>query len=202
MSLQVLFFDLGNVLVELDFDRAYRAAAALRGGEPDDIRRLLAESDLAAPYERGEIDSAEFHRAVSDLLGIDVGFDEFARLWGDMFSERELIATDWIAALGEKNRLALLSNTNELHFEAVRQRYPVVELFPEAVLSYRVRSMKPSPAIYEAAVEAAGCAPGECFFVDDRPENVEGARAAGLDAELFRGQSELEEQLRARGVHW
>jgi putative hydrolase of the HAD superfamily len=68
------------------------------------------------------------------------------------------------------------------------------------VLSYEVKAMKPDPRIYAAAVEAARCAPQECFFTDDIPEYVEGARRAGIDAVVFEGQEALERELAARGV--
>jgi HAD superfamily hydrolase (TIGR01509 family) len=62
--------------------------------------------------------------------------------------------------------------------------------------------MKPSPAMYQAALEATGSRAEECFFTDDRAENVEAARALGIRAEVFRGQAALEEALRDAGVEW
>jgi putative hydrolase of the HAD superfamily len=200
--IRTLLFDLGDVLVKLDFDRAYRAAAKLCGGGPDEVRRLLRESDLAGPYERGEIDSPEFHRRCDSLLGLGLDFDGFSGLWGDMFSPDELVSREFVRALGDRYRLAILSNTNELHYEWLRREYPILGLFPRAVLSYEVGAMKPSPAIYQAALEATGSRAEECFFTDDRGENVEAARALGIRAEVFRGQAALEEALRDAGVEW
>ena len=60
--------------------------------------------------------------------------------------------------------------------------------------------MKPSPAIYAAAIEAARARPEECFFTDDILAYVEGARAAGIDAEQFLGYEKLLTDLRARGI--
>lgn len=200
--IQTILFDLGDVLVKLDFDRAYRAAAALRGCPTQEVRRLLRESGLADPYERGEIDSQEFYRGCENLLGLGLDFGGFARLWGDMFSSEELISRKLIEALGRRHRLAILSNTNELHYQWLRRTYPLLELFPQAVLSYEIGAMKPSAAIYEKALELTRSRPEECFFTDDRMENVEGARAAGIRAEPFRGQRELESALRAAGVEW
>ena len=60
--------------------------------------------------------------------------------------------------------------------------------------------MKPDRAIYEIAAERAGASPSEVFFVDDRAENVVGAKAAGLDAVLFTDAEQLAADLRQRGV--
>lgn len=200
--IRTIFFDLGDVLVKLDFDRAYRAAAELRGGSPEEVRRLLRESGLTGPYERGEIGSEEFHARCETLLELGLGFEAFARLWGDMFSRDELVAAELVESLGRRYQMAILSNTNELHYEWIKREYPLLGLFPRAVLSYEVGAMKPSAAIYEKAFEMTGSRPEECFFTDDRAENIEGARAVGMRAELFRGQRELERALRAAGVDW
>ncbi len=200
--IRTIFFDLGDVLVKLDFDRAYRAAAKLSGGEPEEVRRLLAEADLAGPYERGEIDSAEFHRRCEALLGLNTSFESFSALWGEMFASEQLVSPDLIEALGRRYRLAILSNTNALHYQRLRRRFAFLALFPMAVLSYEVGAMKPSREIYERALERTASSPEECFFVDDRPENVAGAAAVGIHAVEFRGQADLERALRDAGVEW
>ena len=68
-----------------------------------------------------------------------------------------------------------------------------------AVLSYEVRSLKPEPAIYDEAIRRAGVAADRIFFVDDRVENVEGARRAGMDAVVFTGVDQLQRELARRG---
>ena len=60
--------------------------------------------------------------------------------------------------------------------------------------------MKPAPEIYQAAIESVDCEPREIFFMDDKLENVEGARAAGLDAVIFTTAEQLVEELARRGV--
>ena len=80
--------------------------------------------------------------------------------------------------------------------------YPLLRHFHAMVLSHEVGAMKPSPAIYEKAVEVAGCRPEECFFVtDDIPEYVEGARQFGIDAVRFESAEQIEAELRKR-ISW
>ena len=94
----------------------------------------------------------------------------------------------------------LVSNTNAIHFEMIRENYPLLRHFDALILSYEVQAMKPSPRIFEAAVRAAGCLPEECFFTDDIPEYVEAARAQGIDACVFEGFERLQQDLKNRGV--
>ena len=62
--------------------------------------------------------------------------------------------------------------------------------------------MKPNPRIYAEAIARAQCAPEECFFTDDIPEYVAGARAAGIDAVQFQSATQLESALKERGIKW
>ena len=97
-------------------------------------------------------------------------------------------------------RLVVLSNTCPPHVEWITRHWDVLERFDARVFSYEVGAMKPSPEIYRVAVEAAGCEAAECFFVDDLVENVEAARALGLDGAVYVGVEELKASLAASGV--
>jgi putative hydrolase of the HAD superfamily len=98
--------------------------------------------------------------------------------------------------------LVLLSNTNAIHIELVRQKYPVLQHFHHLVLSHEVKSMKPDPAIYREAIANAHCLPGECFYTDDIAENIEAGKRMGLDAVLFESREQIEGAMRARGIEW
>jgi HAD superfamily hydrolase (TIGR01509 family) len=84
----------------------------------------------------------------------------------------------------------------------VERTYPLLRHFDDYVLSHRVRALKPSLRIYREAIARAGCEPHECFFTDDIPAYVEGARAAGMDAVQFLSCGQLEGELRARSIQW
>jgi glucose-1-phosphatase len=80
----------------------------------------------------------------------------------------------------------------------IRGNYPLLQHFHTLILSHEVGAMKPSPLIYQKAVEAAGCLPEECFFTDDIQEYVDGARLYGIDAVRFESQKQIEAELRKR----
>ena len=74
--------------------------------------------------------------------------------------------------------------------------------FDHLVLSHEVRAMKPRPEIFQTAVQRAGCRPEECFYTDDIPAYVEGARRMGIDGVVFESRTQLEEAMRERGIVW
>jgi HAD superfamily hydrolase (TIGR01509 family) len=75
-------------------------------------------------------------------------------------------------------------------------------LFDVCALSYEVHAVKPERAIYEAAARLAGYEPNEIFFVDDRPENVAGAREAGFESVLYTDVPQFVTDLRKHGFRF
>ncbi len=198
--IQALLFDLGNVLIGLDFDRAYRAAAELGPYSPDEIRARLREARIADAYERGEMSSQEFYQRCNELLGLDLSFEQFAQLWGDMFVKDPLLGDDFVESLGGRYRLVIVSNTNELHMRFIRREYRVLRHFHDFALSYEVGAMKPDRRFYQKALETAKAPPDQCVFIDDKEENVLGAQAMGIPSIQFERQDKLIGALKAAGV--
>ncbi len=195
-----LIFDLGRVIVPFDFRRGYERMSQRCGLPPEEVRARLKADGMVRDFESGRMDCREFHRRVAQLLECDVDYGEFREIWFSIFLPETLVPDSLLEQLHARYRMVLLSNTNSMHFEMIRERYPILRHFDAFVLSYEAGAMKPDPRIYDAAVRAAGCSPQECFFTDDIPEYVEGARQMGIDAVLFEGAEKLEQELRARGV--
>jgi FMN phosphatase YigB (HAD superfamily) len=145
------------------------------------------------------VEPRDFVEKLTAILDLSVDFDRFCDIWSCIFSET-LVPESLLEDLASRYRLVLLSNTNAIHFEMVRKTYPLLRHFHDLVLSYEVKAMKPQPQIYRAAIEKAGCRPEECFYTDDIPEYVEGARQLGIDAVQFRGVQELQRELIARKI--
>lgn len=200
MALETLIFDLGRTIVPFHPERGLAEWSRLSGLAPEEAKRRMQATGLPVKYERGEVPTAEFVAGIGAALGIAPEREEFAMAWSAIFAPEILIPEEWIAEWGERYRLVLLSNTNDLHFEFIRERYPVLRHFDEYVLSYRVGALKPEPAIYEAAIAAAGCAPEQCFFADDVEEFVVGARGHGIDAVQFQDAAQVRAELEQRGA--
>lgn len=206
MSIRFIYFDIGNVLLHFDNHRLCRQVAEVTGVPAETIWRTFVETELAERFEKGQIDPRQFYDEFCQAIGRRPDYNELAHALSDIFSInapiKPIVSHLWAAG----KRLGLLSNTNELHWDFFADgRYEMLpSCFEVHALSFRIGAMKPDPAIYRAAVELAGVAPGEIFFMDDRPENVAGAREIGLDAVQFGSHpgaaSQLAEELRRRGI--
>lgn len=196
---RAVFFDLGKVLVDFDWTAACRSAAGCCTADPVSMARWITTSRPACDYECGRLTSREFFDHAKIALGFRGGFEEFARLWSDIFTEMpESVAL--LRRLKGRVPVALLSNSNEMHINWVMKRWEFMRLFDEMVISYREGCVKPEPAIYRRALAKLAVEPAEAFFMDDRPENVAGALAVGMDAVLFTGAVPLRAALAERGL--
>lgn len=200
--LKAILFDLGRVIVPFDFARGYQALAALCPVPASDIPACLRATGLVPRFEAGLIEAPDFVAQVAAALGSDLDFEQFNASWNAIFFEETYIPAAMLEGLRRRYRTVLLSNTNSLHFDQLREKLPHLRHFDRFVLSYQVKALKPSPLIYAAAVEAAGCRPEECFFTDDIEINVEAARQFGIDAVRFESLDQIQRELTARGVSW
>lgn len=199
MTYKAVIFDLGKVLVQFDFKRGYTQLENFCPHAAAEIPKLLGPSRLPQRFETGTVNSREFVAELTQILALNVEFARFCDIFNCIFTET-LVPETLIETLATRYRLILLSNTNPIHFDWIRQQYPLLRHFHDLVLSYEVKAMKPDPAIYQAAVARAGCRPEECFYTDDIAEYVEGARRLGIDAVQFQGAERLEQDLRSRGI--
>ncbi len=200
--IRTLVFDLGKVLIPFDWQRGYEAFARVCPYPPEEVRRRIKEAQVFDAFERGLLTPAEVAGRVSAALDMRVTLDEFRALWSTIFLPETLVPDALLERLHARRRLLLLSNTDSIHFDFVRARYPILRHFDDFVLSFEVGLRKPEAGIYRDTIARAGCAPGEIFFTDDRADNVEGALACGIQAVQFTHAEQLENDLRARGVDW
>jgi len=211
MPPKILYFDLGMVLVEFSHEQMCRQMADVAGTTPEAVwEALFSDGACRAAeirYETGHLSTEEFLDCFCQATGTSADRKRLADAACNIFSPIEPM---WklarrLAAAG--NRLALMSNTNAVQWQYLSDgRFPLVAMgqpvsvFDWAILSFEVGSMKPDRAIFDAAIERAGVAAREVFFTDDRLENVEGARAVGIDAVQFVDCDGLVAELRERGV--
>jgi HAD superfamily hydrolase (TIGR01509 family) len=172
-------FDLGKVLLDFDYAPVLRHLAAHgRTGLPE-LKRLLDQGPLLHAYERGEMDSPAFHRAVAEATGLTTPYAEFARIFGDIFRE-----IPPMVALHGRLRAAgvptcVFSNTNDLAMRHVRAAFPFFAGFDAYVFSYEHGAMKPDARLYEVVERVTGRRGAELLYLDDREENIAAGAARG-----------------------
>lgn len=202
-EIKFIFFDMGKVLLDFDHQRLTRQVAELARKTEADMDRLLFHEphDLENRFERGELNGEEFHSSFCELTGCEVSKSDLLEAVADIFWLNVPIVNLLTQLQIADFPMAVLSNTCSAHWEWAEQKFTVLDqYFQHRILSYEEKSMKPDAKIYESAIALAkklvGCETGEIFFTDDKQENVDAARVAGMQAELFVSTRTLAGQLK------
>lgn len=200
LPITAIAFDLGNVLVRVDHGRFCQRLGAAAGVSSRQVYEAVFNSGLEPEYDSGRLSSEEFHRELCRLFGINPPFSLFSQWWQDIFDPMESMA-ELVARLAGRYSLFLVSNTNSLHFDYIRRRFPLLRHVGRFILSYRVGSRKPEPAIYQRLIQEISRPPQECLFVDDKAPFVTAARTHGLEAWQFISPEDFITRLRRHGLY-
>jgi putative hydrolase of the HAD superfamily len=200
MKIEALLFDLGRVLIDLDFEPAMAQLAARSAIPRAQFEQVLLDNGWIRRYERGEISTAEYHGYLCRSGALQMDLDEFQQSWSAIFLPQPIVPESLLAHLKRRYPLILVSNTNECHVEYIARNYRVLNYFDFKIFSHEVGALKPDREIYEAAIAAAGTPAQALFFTDDREENVEGARLMGIQAHQFTSLPRLVQTLEGHGV--
>jgi len=199
-GIQAVIFDFGRVICDFDVDLFLRRAARQSTQSPADLLPLLTSlTPLAIRYETGLMTTDEFFHGISALAELTMSKEEFIVAYCDIFTPIPT-TLDLVRRLHGRYRLALLSNTSELHFEHGIRNVAVFPLFDVVTLSYVVRSMKPDRRIYMDALVKLGLPPDRCVYIDDVPENIEAGRELGLHGIRYTTHEALLADLRRFGI--
>jgi HAD superfamily hydrolase (TIGR01509 family) len=192
-----VLFDLGGVLVEWD---GIEPLVRLSGGalDRDLARRFWLESPSARAFEKGLCRPAEFAAGAVRELGLRLRPEEFLVEFAAWDRGPLPGALDLLEELRPRCRLACLSNNNEIHWGKVIAEFG--RSFSKLFASHETGLIKPDREAFEAAAGDLGVPVGEILFLDDNPECVEAALAAGMRAREVHGVAEARRALEGAGL--
>jgi len=193
--IRAVIFDYGGVLVRIADESPRQRLADRYGVRLDTIYRLLFDSDSARLAALGEITTAKHWQTIATLLKVPMPeLPEFIhQFWSADALDMDLMA--YIRRLRPGYKVGLLSNAfDDLRLMLV-ERWKIAADFDNLIISAEVGLVKPDARIYHLAVERLGVAADAAVFLDDVQQNMEGARAAGLQAIWFRDPAAARRQL-------
>ena len=201
-SADALLFDLGRVVLDIDFSKVVACWAGHAGCDPAHLAgRFSWRDEFYQRHEKGEISDGEFFAALRALLGVELTDAQFLEGWNRIFAGEMLGISKLLARAAQRLPLYAFSNTNRAHVEHFSAAYAdVLGHFREIFLSSAIGLRKPDAAAYDHVVKAIGVPAGRIVFFDDLAENIEGARARGLLAVQVRSSVDVAEALAALGV--
>ena len=197
MAIRAVIWDMGGVLVRTE-DKAPRAALAQRFGMSyQDLEELIFSSDAGLRAQRGELSAKERWQYLPDEVPVQP--EEIDAFHEAFFGGDRVDATliDYIRALRPRYRTGILSNAFSDLSRVMTQVWRIDDAFDSLIISAEVRCMKPDARIYQLAVQDLGVAPQEAVFIDDSMRNIDGSRAAGLQAVHFQSPAQARAELDA-----
>ncbi len=182
-SVDVLLFDLGRVVLDINFDSVMATWAGHAGCAPADLASRFVVNDSFKHHETGRIDDAAFFADLRQSLGIGLSDAQFLEGWNAIFAGEMPGIAPLLAGAARRLPLYAFSNTNPAHVAHFSKTYAgVLGHFREIFLSSSIGLRKPDAAAYDHVIKAIGVPASRILFFDNSAANIEGARARGLRA--------------------
>lgn len=179
--IKALIFDFGNVFLNLDLEKAIQDTFELL--EIESLSDELLSFNYL--YEQGLITTEEFLEFYHDNFP-KLSKQDLIDLWNSMLKDMPQHRLEFIQKLAaeKKYKLILLSNTNELHINWVKEHIPTYESFKNCFdafyLSHEIGLRKPDKAVFEFILSNNQLAAKDCLFIDDTKEHILGASKLGI----------------------
>ena len=200
-SADALLFDLGGVVLDIDFNKAIATWAGHAGCEPFELSRRFAIDETFRRHEIGLASDAEFFAALRRTLGVELSDAQFLEGWNAIFAGEMPGISALLARAARKLPLYAFSNTNPPHVAYFSQAYAdVLAHFSKIFLSSSIGLRKPDAAAYDHIVEAIGVTAQRIVFFDDLAGNIEGARQRGLTVVHVTSPDDVAHALAALGI--
>jgi len=200
-SADALLFDLGRVVLDIDFQKAIACWAGHAGCGTGDILKRFVRADAYRDHEIGKLSDAAYFDSLRETLGIDISDAQFLEGWNAIFAGEMPDIAPLLARAAKRLPLYAFSNTNNAHVEYFSVVHAdLLGHFREMFLSSSIGMRKPDAAAYDHVVQAIGVPAQRIVFFDDLAENIAGARARGLNAVHVRSSNDVAGALEALGI--
>ena len=194
-----IVFDLGGVLVDLDFKAAINGLQKAGFANVKEQLQAFNREGIFQKFELGEMSADEFRSAIRENSTVSLTDEEVDGLWNAMLLEVPREKLELILHLRGKYMVYLLSNTNSIHWDYVCKNafnyrgFRVNDYFEETFLSYEMHLAKPDKAIFEKVLEEANLLPEETLFIDDSEANCKAASELGIHTHHYHIGEDLKE---------
>lgn len=206
---QWIVWDLGGVVVELDFSGMMEDATEKFNIDKSELLSLIREEFKVSPSSYSLTE-----KAVAGLITKEIYISEIKSAISNNVSECEIDNLLKRILIGEKNetvllikelaqrgfRQACMSNIDQTHWEEIQSFPNVDNLFEKKFLSFEHKVVKPNSDAFFQMLEFLGCDRDDVVFIDDREDNVKSARDSGIDGIVFENHAQLLKDLSARGL--
>ena len=205
LQIEAVLFDYGQVLSKGPNATAWERMRATAGGSAELFYKGYWEP--RHDYDRGTLSGTEYWHRVAKTTGHPgLNESELEALYAadiDLWTDRNEPMIAWAQSLQRRGvKTGILSNIGDRMETGIRAKFDWIGHFSHATWSHRLRLAKPEAAIYQHAAEGLGAVPQRILFVDDREDNIEGARRAGMVGVQYSTFEAFVSEIRRLGLQW
>ena len=200
MKVKAIVFDLGGVIVDLDFSNFYNkiiSQSPLKKPQTPIMLEFFRQSDI---YHQGKMTDDEFYKLACDLLQVCMlNQSEFFDAFNSIISGYNSNVSEIIKRIRESNqyKLIALSNVNSSHWDYIlKKKWEFIDWFDELILSHETHLIKPNPKVFEYTIKQAGCKPKQIVYIDDGLNNIRSAKELGIIGIKYTNAEELLDELK------
>lgn len=186
-------FDLGNVIVDIDFNRVLGAWSDFSRVPLATLKQNFVMGEAFHRHERGEISDEEFAKALCEEMALPLSYEQFSTGWQAVFVALRPDVIDIMHKLRAKgDRVVVLSNTNRLHTTFWPEQYPEIRAAADHIyLSQEMGMRKPESRIYQQVLTQEDFSAEDAVFFDDNAENIAGAERVGITSILVANKATI-----------
>jgi len=180
-SVKALIFDLGGVVIDIDFNKVFSHWADFSNRSVEEIHSKFTFDHIYEAHERGEIDSTEYFQSLRNTLGIDISDLQFEDGWNSLFIGEVPGIAGLLQQARKKLPIYAFTNSNRAHQKVWSQRFSeTLSLFDAVFNSSEIGKRKPEPEAFQIVADSIGLEFHQMIFYDDSIDNIIGARKLGL----------------------
>lgn len=200
IKIQVVLFDLGNVLVNLGTQEDFAKVFQMEAGSESELWEMWLKSPSVKAFDSGQIPLPVFVERLLSETNRDVDPNSFTENfinWPKGLFEGVI---ELVQSIPPHFHRAVLSNTNDAHWGRLMDEMQLSGLFHSYFASHQMGLVKPELEVFDYVVNELGVNPEHILFLDDNQVNVDGALTKGIQAEQVKGIASAQEILYTYGV--
>ena len=197
-SFDAIIFDLGGVIINLDYQLTIDAFKILGLANFDEMYTQAKQSNVFDDFETGKISSQHFINSLLPYLPNGVSANKVVHAWNAMILDFPKERLDLLDKLKTDYRIFLLSNTNDIHLQAVKRSLSnttdrkLESYFEKVYLSHEIKLRKPHKEIFELVCNEQNLDPSRTLFIDDTIGHIDGSIKIGLKGLHLKGDNSIE----------
>jgi putative hydrolase of the HAD superfamily len=196
-----IIFDLGVVIIDIiDEENWYQNHLIPLIGKVG-LEKAI-QSDLFHAIETGTISVNDFWGILQQYAAKNFTLESLAQAWNARLKSISPEKMEQLIALSKNYPLWLLSNTNQIHLDWIKnhieerfEKPKFDEIFQQQYYSYQLKMKKPEPPIYEFMIQDAAIVPYETVFIDDTLANLKAPAALGIHTIHYQNEVQFQKAL-------